>query len=623
MKKEKDFVVAIDFGTSNSGCTYVVRANGSQSVARPHAYFGDRDDVWKVPTALSIQGNLLSKYIGSPNLLDDIVIKDAIRENKLLFGRHAVDFRKQPEYVYIDDIKMHLYRKEQNIQVGEQRYPLDLIVEIIYRILKYQALETITEEERYKGHHLSGHVHEEECEWVLTTPAIWDLPTNIRMRNIFYRVFNEKDVVLMDEAQTALFCAMRNAILGETQNAEKQDKQYLVVDVGGGTTDMVIAKLRYVDNKPIVEPCVATDGVPEGGENMDQRFIRLYFKKILGLFVENLEQHPSSYLDKLIEKYSVSYYQDYQDLRQEWLRMKVSLRGENYFNIPASLKSLFVKELRLSKQQEDNMPNSLVLSKTEIEKELSESFEIICEKGKDGSTSIAKLLEVAQQNIRIDGVYVFGGGSLQSGLRRKISEVVDKCLKKETGGASIDIRYIVDKDVLGACLIGACFCYVSDIPTTLLARENVYSCFAIASWDVVCQEYAKFGFDISQVFSEQDLKNALENNKRILLPIAIKNKPYLDIEQPANFYGRTLTDDFVITDELELGVTKDYITSHSVSKFSYEDEWRGGLLPARRNCIYKIDVSDSHYGRICIQLYDLDNKKILAKTKLEMQDINK
>lgn len=599
----KIFAVALDFGTSNSGYAYVRYADGRQAYPEVHTYPGmNSSSAYKAPTALLIEKNFLTRCMES-GVVTDGDIRGALNDDDKLiyFGKEALDNWNQKGYAFIDNMKMLLYHYNHD-NVVSQTYggidcKLDILIEILYRVLKLLALRDINQKER-------GSYSENDCQWGITTPALWSKEINARVRNIISKVVpDEKSVTYIDEARATLYCALRNKILTNQEDQEIQTSQYLIIDIGGGTTDISFARLEMQNNVPVVNMIYQTYGIPEAGNNIDENFCDLLVKHLISEDVdagftfgnkENRLQLLNGYKDRFPVQYA--------KIMRYWREsIKPNLRATNSLDIPNSL----VGHIRNNGIKCINC-DYIDFSKESLLNCVKPSINVICSEGKDECLSLKDILEKAKaDNIRIDNSYLFGGGSLQTDLKREISDLIHHYTGEDI------IQETNAQETLGAVLIGACYCMVADIPTIDIAKEYIYSSlsFQVATsgsidvaYNILREEYNKFNYNLDR----EEFNNGVDADKEsILTPIACKGKPFVDIEQ--HFRARSyFIDNFVASPEMKTIASKEYINNHKICNYMFFDGNLLGLI-FRRDYTYIIDTKESNYGRLKILLKDSDN----------------
>lgn len=596
----KLFAVALDFGTSNSGYAYVRYAAGRQAYPGVHTYPGmTGSSTYKAPTALLIEKNFLTCCMESGVVTDDD-IRNALNEDDQLiyFGYEAQNNWNQQGYVYIDNIKMLLYHYNHD-NVVSQTYggiecKLDILIEILYRVLKVIALRDISQEEH-------GSYTENDCQWGITTPALWSKEINARVRTIISKVIpDEKSITYIDEARAALYCALRNKIL---TNEPIQTAQYLIIDIGGGTTDISFARLEMQHNVPVVNMIYQTYGIPEAGNNIDENFCDLLVKQQISADVDaGFEYGDKENRLRLFNGYKDRFPVQYAKILRQWREsLKPNIRSTNSLDIPSSLVG-YIRD----KGIKCNSYDYIDFSKESLLNCIRPSVNVICYEGKDDCLSLKNILDEAKaDNIQIDNSYLFGGGSLQTDLKRKISDLLHQYTGKDI------VQETNAQETLGAVLIGACYSMVADIHTKDIAKEYIYNTLNFqratnGSIDIAYNnlraEYNKFDYQLGR----EEFVNGVDADKNsILTPIACKGKPYVDIEQHFRA-GHWFVDNFVLSSEMKTVASREYVNHHKICEYIFNDGEELRLL-VNRDYTYVVDSKECHYGRLKIILKDSYN----------------
>ena len=595
----KKYAVAIDFGTSNSGAAYARISDGIQ--ARPEflPYKGVNGIIPKVPTALLIEEGLMKSFKSGG--VTDTEVLNAISvagnsDSLIYFGVQANRYRNKRGYCYFSDLKMLLYnyKKTPNAMAvctnTKKEYPLDLVIEIMYRVLKNQMLKVL---QNIQG----SPVSEDECVWGITTPAIWKRDggaVNNRIVKIVHRVF--KDERMLDEATASLYGALRQNILS---GSRKIFKQYMIIDVGGGTTDVAVTSLIEDGGHLAFEEKCPPSGCAQGGTDIDRRFWLFLVKRMIkGTSAELIYKNDHELLGKFIYAYVKENPKEFEiNMRDEWLKAKLSLENRNEFRLPESFREW------VSAVHHVNVPRCIDFSVGEYNREVIDPCaDVIC-------NLLSKIVDnLLAKSISIDEIRLVGGGSLDNWLRQRIDMVLAKKLGKES------IKQDSPVEALSAVLSGCAYQLISgnDIPVYKISSFNLYTVYT-SSADVSIERaniksYYKANFPKFNL-SDENLTMLYSGQKKYLLPVVLKGQVVKNIEQPCCFWGRELRDIFVRSDELIIGLTEKNVKGLEVVKeFSFKDKPK--LFQPQREYVYEISIGEQDFNIYTLRIKDPETEEI-------------
>ena len=262
----KDFthVIAIDFGTGESG--YAIVANSSESNKKPiiEVYNPCDDNDQKTPTAILFDNN--------KNFLD--------------FGSNAI--RKYAEIVdngntalLFQNYKISLYHMQSEANSMDGRsMPLITVISETLKYISNCALNKLNEQ-------LGETLHKEKIRWVLTVPALWNEEHKLFMRKAAVKAGiiseeNSFNLLLCLEPEGASIQVREDS---EESLKKKMNKNDIIVvlDCGGGTVDITINKLLCEPDEKFLsnEVLSSTGGCEWGSKYVDINFEN-FLKEFLG-----------------------------------------------------------------------------------------------------------------------------------------------------------------------------------------------------------------------------------------------------------------------------------------------------------------------------------------------------
>ena len=283
------FVVAIDIGTTYSGYAFSSRDDFKKDPMKIIA-----NQAWntgcqrhlslKTPTCLLLGDN--EKFVSfgyeAENKYSDIVID-----------------RKKNEYFFFQRFKMQLYKikkiKGEMIIEDVCGKPVTMmkVFGTSIRALINHLFDKFTER--------GLEIKPEEIRWVLTVPSIWSDAAKQFMRKcaILSGIKDNQLLIALEPEAASIYCQyvptekLKGAERGFSISEE--GTQYMVVDSGGGTTDITVHE--KLSNGRLKELCRASGG-DCGGISVDKALYQI-FVKLVGAPMLNAmkEEDPSAYLD--------------------------------------------------------------------------------------------------------------------------------------------------------------------------------------------------------------------------------------------------------------------------------------------------------------------------------------
>ena len=262
----KDFthVIAIDFGTGESG--YALVANSSNKNTKPiiEVFNPCDDNDQKTPTAILFDNN--------KNFLD--------------FGSNAI--RKYAEIVdngstalLFQNYKISLYHMQSEANSMDGRsMPLITVISETLKYISNCALNKLSEQ-------VGETLHKEKIRWILTVPALWN-----EEHKLFMRKEAVKAGIINDENSFNLLLCLEpeGASIQVREDSEDILKKKItknsiivVLDCGGGTVDITINKMLCEPDEKFLsnEVLSSTGGCEWGSKYVDVNFEN-FLKEFLG-----------------------------------------------------------------------------------------------------------------------------------------------------------------------------------------------------------------------------------------------------------------------------------------------------------------------------------------------------
>lgn len=263
--KNFNVVIAIDFGTNYSGYAYSF-SDDPHKIKLNKNWGQNRFNSYKTPSTIHMSNNGTFKHFGF----------DAIEE----YVQHCdmIDDDSQRTSTLCSEIKMQLfYQMNQglDISVKSNNGEIFLAVDIIGHSLKY--LKSCALEEIEKQH--TTKLDKNYIRWILTVPTMWKEQAKLFMREAAHRAglidtVNSEKLLIALEPEAASYCCRNLPVERFTGNEGRglnmsPESQYMIIDAGGGTVDIVVHELDH--DGTIMERNLASGG-PFGGGFINKQF---------------------------------------------------------------------------------------------------------------------------------------------------------------------------------------------------------------------------------------------------------------------------------------------------------------------------------------------------------------
>ena len=447
----KDFthVIAIDFGTGESG--YAIVANSSNQNAKPiiEVFNPCDDNDQKTPTAILFDNN----------------------KNFLEFGSNAI--RKYAEIVdnnntalLFQNYKISLYHMQSEANSMDGRsMPLMTVISETLKFISKCALNKLSEQ-------VGETLHEEKIRWVLTVPALWN-----EEHKLFMRKAAVKAGIIPDENSFNLLLCLEpeGASIQVREDSEEALKKKItkgsiivVLDCGGGTVDITINKMLCEPDEKFLsnEVLSSTGGCEWGSKYVDTNFEN-FLKEFLGEKLFAVYQKNASMKIDILEAFEILK-KKFNPENVKHSRLQLSYLGENL--TPDILKNLVNNYNLLHPNAKVSQRGS---SGIDLSNELMISFfEPLINKI---INKVKELLEETKQKAGYYPKFIFlvGGFGESPYLRQKI--------KKEF--ESNELIVLIPKRPLVSVVRGACMFGLNPFSITSRIAKKTYGISTLGIFD--------------------------------------------------------------------------------------------------------------------------------------------
>lgn len=425
------YVAAIDFGTSNSGVAWgyadkEIASHLNDATATQH------DNYAKVPTVLLVHKSILENL----DALDPATLHINSHEDdgNIFYGHAAneafLDFdlledEQRDNWVRFEHFKMALHEGDGETVVGSdgKNYNLERIIELYIRCLVEATYDNMAgngidirhldNSQQNDGHRM--------VRWGVTIPTIWDVQQKTVMENAIQRVLGEPNVIFLLEPEGAAMSFVANDNI-QLNNGTT----FMIVDCGGGTTDIVVQRVVQKGNQKSMEEVLPAHGNGVAGWEMDRRFYTLLATSLAEKSEGQIASDQAMKL--LIDDFLKENPAGKVDLDGEWIKYKHNVSGRgNEFNY--QLPPLYTSWLcdhypELSGRISGRRGMVLRFERQVIEDKV---FQPVC---RDIMSVVQQVYdELEKKKVRLD--YVFGAGGLiglpvlQEHLREECPDYMD------------------------------------------------------------------------------------------------------------------------------------------------------------------------------------------------------
>ncbi|XP_052795593.1 heat shock 70 kDa protein 12A-like [Mya arenaria] len=382
---------AFDIGTTYSGYAYSVKNNPTEIWTNKAWNAGEQLLSLKTPTSVLLKPDKTFDSFGfeAENKYSSLV-EDEEHLNWMLFRRFKM---------MLHQTKDGLHRDTMVEDISGKKMPALTIFSMAIRYLKEQLMETL--------HLRIPDISESDILYVITVPAIWSDGAKQFMKEAAKQAGIDSDQVglALEPEAAAIWCQhIQTDVKGEMS---KPGTQFMVVDVGGGTTDISVQEKQ--PDKRITE-IHCPDGGAWGGTNVDKKF-HDWFGSIFG--------------QKTIHHFETSMFGEYLEFLKVFETKKRSNIGNTFFiRIPFSLLAKSTEAKKTIEMLGLSEKVRIVNEKLKVDPEIVKLW--FRETISNISFNIKKVLQEPHlENVRL--VMVVGGFAecqlLQSALKEKLPNV--------------------------------------------------------------------------------------------------------------------------------------------------------------------------------------------------------
>ncbi|XP_052761148.1 heat shock 70 kDa protein 12A-like isoform X2 [Mya arenaria] len=310
--KPKSAVAAIDFGTTNTGYGYYMRANKGP--------VSSRDIVMEQQVSTTLLLSPQKKFVAFGDAAEDaykkLTLKNEHRDH-YYFRHFKMDLHHKPLLTH--DMKI--------VDASGKSMVAMTVFELSIKHVKKKVLERMEL-------NMGDKIIESDVMWVLTVPAIWRDSAKQFMREAAVNAgISNAQLTLALEPESAAICCKEMAlrktegIEGIMLKAFDPGQKYIVLDCGGGTVDTTGHEVQ--ENGQLKELHAATGG-PWGGKLVNDAFEE-FISELVGADV--------------LKKFKAEKATNWIDLERDFEQKKRSFDGSGEVDLlfPHALKAMYEK----------------------------------------------------------------------------------------------------------------------------------------------------------------------------------------------------------------------------------------------------------------------------------------
>ncbi len=538
MTMEYISAIAVDFGSTNSGCAQIFSfdADGKLMYETPHLMHRTetyaKDNTW-----FYIEPSFLERVKSNYNDLTDADFRIASQElhsenPNIIWGRKTIlSFAEKimfEKWVSFKNFKMLL---RDGIGDAMLDFPLVTIIKTFMRVLKIECLHI-------QSQRMQRTVSADEILWGITIPAIWDDNNKHIMVDVAHSVFS-KNARVLSEAEGPI---VANLLMSSNNGkAEFQNgRTSLVIDLGGGTTDMCLMKeVQRQNGEYKLEMIADTDGSAAGGNDVDKAFYIYLLRHIsrnktsdAGVAYDTMDDELL--LRELFEEFSL-HIGNFIKFENKWMELKSQMDlGEK-----PTCDFTFIREYRIwlcenGHSQLGDVVKELLVDGCElptdtfVEKVLNPTFKKICDK-------ITEIISSNKDKVTFDNIILAGGMSQNYALNAMIKNTIKAQLGEQ--GVAV-IREAPGLFAGASVMTGNCYLLINRGFIERIARRSYYyDCDLDSLCSQLRDEYAEIGNPLKLGYINELIDNEMKDGYECtgrkgyiaLCPIVLKDqivKPY-------------------------------------------------------------------------------------------------
>ncbi|KAI7891307.1 uncharacterized protein EV154DRAFT_602615 [Mucor mucedo] len=329
-----DFIVAIDFGTTSSGCSYIkLRDNKGNPVTtkiiktiKEDWPEGNALEFEKVPTLLMYDKNMKPKYWGEEaklqarrhqdlSLLGNFKLFLCPDSLEKFYGRND-DIQKLKERVGFTE------KQGPKKDVKKEIFAVQIIADYL-KLFKNHIIEHIATKEmddNFTHFTRARLLKKYKMRYVITIPAMWNASARDTMAQavveagMITRSELDRLLIISEAEAAALSCENKFTEYFNKEEGSIDGTNFIVCDAGGGTVDLVTFNLQYNEKKESMISQI-DDGIGDtcGSTYLDVRFKNYIFDfyRSFGIDIDRSNIQLDDIMQEFIKNQKPDFMPDY------------------------------------------------------------------------------------------------------------------------------------------------------------------------------------------------------------------------------------------------------------------------------------------------------------------------
>lgn len=426
--------ISIDFGSTNTGCAGIHPSeNGGEIKYRTPEFFYHTGNYAKDNTWFYVKPDFLERIKSNFNSIcdEDFFIESVVSHPdnpNIIWGRKPIkqfsSLIKTEGWIEFRWLKMDFLH---GTSYSSKSLPIELAIKLFFRILKIERL-------RAESARLRRRVSADEILWGVTIPSVLSVEQKKIMLSVVKDILSP-DARILSEPEGPMVSSFIHG--GKSFHGYKDGRVSLVIDCGGGTTDICLMQENTKGEIPTADMIAHTDGSVAGGNDVDNAFYIYFLRKISkgktsddGISYDLLSD--KELMACLLDTFRTDEPKQFMDFEDDWLELKSSndFEDESFPTCSFEIRPSYKKWLKNNGHiQVCNVVDDLIEDGCEFEKKefikfvFNPTFDVICN----------KVREIIQNNstVKIDSIVPAGGMSCNNLLNTRLKCTISDLLGTE------------------------------------------------------------------------------------------------------------------------------------------------------------------------------------------------
>ena len=275
--------ISIDFGSTNTGCAGIHSSeNGGKIEYRTPEFFYHTGNYAKDNTWFFVKPDFFAKIkndfkgVRDEDFSIESIVSHPDNPN-IIWGRKPIkqfsSLIKTEGWIQFRWLKMDFLH---GTSYSSDCLSIEQAIKLFFRILKIERLKA-------ESARLKRKVSADEILWGVTIPSVLSTEQKQIMLSVVKDILSP-DARILSEPEGPMVSSFVHG--GKSFDGYQDGRVSLVIDCGGGTTDICLMQENTKGKKPIVDMIAHTEGSVAGGNDVDNAFYIYFLRKILPNGVE-------------------------------------------------------------------------------------------------------------------------------------------------------------------------------------------------------------------------------------------------------------------------------------------------------------------------------------------------